>query len=147
RDLRKGSGPGGVSPMAVRDIYTEADFGPMGWHDCHIHATALEPLPYNPGRLLLDIDYLVEWQRPDPASRGLAFMVSPATRVFDRAWDLVTSIDLSGWGFQLSILEVERDGPDERGMSTWKLGGTSLSSASAPAGSPSTSAGSPCSAR
>jgi hypothetical protein len=50
-------------------------------------------------------------------------MVSPATLVFDRAWDLVTNIDLSGWGFQLSILEVERDGPDERGMSTWKLGG------------------------
>ena len=67
--------------MAVRDIYTEADFGSMGWHDCHIHAIALEPLPDNPGRLLLDIDYLVEWQRPDPASRGLAFMVSPATLV------------------------------------------------------------------
>jgi len=109
--------------MAVRDIYTEADFGSMDWHDCHVHAIAFEPLPDSPGRLLLDIDYLVEWLRPDPASRGLAFMVSPATLVFDRAWDLVTSIDLSGWGFQLSILEVERDGPDERGMSTWKLGG------------------------
>jgi hypothetical protein len=31
--------------MAVRDIYTEADFGSMGWHDCHIHAIAFEPLP------------------------------------------------------------------------------------------------------
>jgi hypothetical protein len=109
--------------MAVRDIYTEADFGSMDWHDCHIHAIALEPLPNNPGRLLLDIDYLVEWLRPDPASRRLAFMVSPATLVFDQAWDLVTNIDLSGWGFQLSILEVERDGPDERGFSTWKLAG------------------------
>ena len=49
--------------MAVRDIYTEADFGSMGWHDCHIHAIALEPLPSEPGRLLLDIDYLVEWLR------------------------------------------------------------------------------------
>ena len=109
--------------MAVRDIYTEADFESMGWHDCDIHAIALEPLPDHPGRLLLDIDYLVEWQRPDPASRQLAFMVSPATLVFDQAWDLVTNIDLSGWGFQLSILEVERDGPDERGLSTWKLAG------------------------
>jgi len=109
--------------MAVRDIYTEADFGSMDWHDCHVHAIAFEPLPDSPGRLLLDIDYLVEWLRPDPASRGLAFMVSPATLVFDRAWDLVTNIDLSGWGFQLSILEVERAGPGERGFSTWNLTG------------------------
>jgi len=36
--------------MAVRDIYTEADFGSMGWHDCHIHAVAFEPLPSEPGR-------------------------------------------------------------------------------------------------
>jgi hypothetical protein len=109
--------------MAVRDIYTEADFESMGWHDCHIHAIAVETLPNNPGRLLLDIDYLVEWLRPDPASSGLAFMVSPATLVFDQAWDLVTNIDMSGWAFQLPILEVERDGPDERGLSTWRLAG------------------------
>ena len=109
--------------MAVRDIYTEADFESMEWHDCHIHAMAFELLPNNPGRLLLDIDYLVEWQLPDPASRQLAFMISPATLVFDQAWDLVTNIDMSGWAFQLPILEVERDGPDERGFSTWKLAG------------------------
>src|SRR5262245_14359103 len=117
------SGWGEVSPMAVRDISTEAAFGSLSWHDFRIDAIAIEPLPDYPGWLLLDIDYLVEWQLPDPANRQLAFMISPATLVFDQAWDLVTDIDLSGWGFQLSILEVERDGPDERGASTWKLAG------------------------
>jgi hypothetical protein len=109
--------------VAVRDVYTEADFGSMGWHDCHIHAIAFEPLPSEPGRFLLDIDYLVEWLPPDPGTRLLSAMISPATLVFDNASDVVADIDMTGWGFQPSILGLEREGPSEHGTWTWKLNG------------------------
>ena len=80
-------------------------------------------MPSEPGRLLLDIDYLVEWLPPDPGTRLLSVMVSPATLVFDNASDVVANIDMTGWGFQPSILDLEREGPSEHGIWTWKLNG------------------------
>ena len=50
-------------------------------------------------------------------------MVSPATLVFDNASDVVADIDMTGWGFQPSILGLEREGPSEHGIWTWKLNG------------------------
>jgi hypothetical protein len=48
-------------PVLAKAVWTEADFDAMGWHDNAIYAIAVEPVPDNPGRLLLDLDYIVEW--------------------------------------------------------------------------------------
>lgn len=50
-------------------------------------------------------------------------MVSPATLVFDNASDVVADVDMTGWGFQPSILDLQREGPSEYGIWTWKLNG------------------------
>jgi hypothetical protein len=107
----------------AKTTWTEADFDAMGWHDVKIHAVAVEELPDNPGRLLLDVDYIVEGVLPEPPARTLSFWICPATLVFDPAWDLTTDIDLNGRGFQLFLDTITRAGPDERGNSDWTLAG------------------------
>lgn len=108
---------------AEQAIWTDADFDRMSWHDCAVHAVAFEPaLPY-PGRLLLDIDYIVEWISPTPPETAFSFRVSPATLVFDQAWDVSGDIDLRGFSFELSLDALERAGPDAAGGCEWTLAG------------------------
>jgi len=62
----------------TKALWTDADFVVMGWHDNAVHAIALEPAPEDPGCLLLDIDYIVQWEscavpRGDPVRGGLSF--------------------------------------------------------------------------
>ncbi len=59
----------------AKTTWTEADFSAMGWHDNAIHAVAVEQLPDNPGRLLLDLDYIVEWVAPEPPAKTLSFWI------------------------------------------------------------------------
>ena len=112
-----------TQPEVAKTIWTDADFDAMGWHDNAVHAIALEPAPSEPGRLLLDIDYIVEWVPPEAPATTLGFWICPATLVFDRAWDLTTDIDLHGWSFQLFLNAIERSGPDEHGYFDWTLAG------------------------
>ena len=112
-----------TQPEVAKTIWTDADFDAMGWHDNAVHAVALEPAPSDPGRLLLDIDYIVEWVPPEASAATLSFWICPATLVFDHAWDLTTDIDLHGWSFQLFLNAIERSGPDEHGYFDWTLAG------------------------
>jgi hypothetical protein len=79
--------------------------------------------PAVPGRLLLDLDYIVQWVGPQPPATTLSFWICPATLVFDLASDLTTDIDVRGWSFQLSLHAIARSAPDERGFSDWSLSG------------------------
>ena len=74
-----------TGPEVARTVWTEADFDVMGWHDNKIHAMAVEPGPDYPGRLLLDLDYIIEWVAPEPPARDLSSWICPATLVFDPA--------------------------------------------------------------
>ena len=72
----------------TKATWTDADFEEMGWHDCRIHAMSIgeyddDTVP--PARVLLDLDYIVTWER---SGENFTFWVSPATLVFDRAWDI-----------------------------------------------------------
>ncbi|AVT33677.1 hypothetical protein C6361_34300 [Plantactinospora sp. BC1] len=80
-------GPSGLS----RATWTDADFATMGWHDCRIHAISISEHDDNtlpPARLLLDLDYIVRWVEPAPGEKHFTFWISPATLVFDGAWDV-----------------------------------------------------------
>jgi hypothetical protein len=112
-----------AGPTLAKTVWTNADFDQMSWHDNEIHAIALESALPEPGRLLLDIDYIVQGVLAQPSSRLLSFWICPATLVFDPAWDLTTDIDLRGWAFSLSLLSIQRSDPDERGNFDWTLEG------------------------
>ena len=111
----------------AKTIWTNADFDSMGWHDNAIHAVAVEQGDGYPGRLLLDIDYIVAGIRPEPPETTFNFRICPATLVFDQAWDLTTDIDLQGKSFQLFLERIERSGPDEHGYFEWTLAGRNFS--------------------
>ncbi|MCV6974781.1 hypothetical protein H7J11_09835 [Mycobacterium bourgelatii] len=113
----------GLTVSGAQAIWTDADFDRMNWHDCAVHAVAFEPaLPY-PGRLLLDIDYIVEWIVPTPPETAFSFRVCPATLVFDQAWDVAGDIDLRGFSFEPSLDALERSAPDAAGAFEWTLAG------------------------
>ena len=118
-----GPAPVPAQPQLAKTVWTNADFEELSWHDNTIHALAVDPLGGGPGRLLLDIDYIIEGVLPDPAQTRLSFWICPATLVFEPAWDLVTEIDMEGWGFHMDLDEIERSGPDERGNFDWTLTG------------------------
>jgi len=116
-----------TGPAVAKTVWTDADFGTMSWHDNAVHAVALEPGQTHPGRLLLDIDYIVEGILPEAPATTLSFWICPATLVFDQAWDLTTDISLLGRSFQLFLDAIERSGPDERGFFEWTLAGDDFS--------------------
>ena len=90
-------------PTLVRSTWTDANFDTMGWHDNAVHALALGPRCPHPGRLLVDLDYIVEWVSPSRQATTFSFWICPATLVFDPAWDLTADIDLQHFSFELSL--------------------------------------------
>ena len=111
-------------PISVaKTTWTEADFDEMGWHDAALHAIAIEPALPHPGRLVLDIDYIVRWEPPTPPASNFTFWLCPATLVFDHASDLVADLDLSRSTFEPSFDEILRSDPDQHGYRTWTLKG------------------------
>ncbi|MGO9507692.1 MAG: hypothetical protein ACLPXZ_10225 [Mycobacterium sp.] len=110
-------------PSLAKTVWTDADFDQMSWHDCAVHALAVEPAPPYPGRLLVDLDYIVEWVCPTAPSNAFAFWICPATLAFDQAWDLVGDINLQGFSFELALNALARSGPDEHDAFEWTLVG------------------------
>ena len=107
----------------IKPFWTDADFPQMGWHDCHIHALGvLEDDDLPPGRLLLDLDYIVRWVEPARRQKHFTFWIAPATLVFDQAWDITGGIGpLHG---SLEIADLHRlDPPDDRPDPVWHVEG------------------------
>ena len=97
-------------------IYTEADFGRLSWHDCHIWGIELRAGDPDDGDwtsdLVLDIDFIVEWICG--TGGGGQFRVAPATLVFHGVTDPKIDIDWGRLGSQVSlhpasIGDVERE--------------------------------------
>jgi hypothetical protein len=94
-----------------KGVWTDDDFDRMWWHDASIHGIGfVEGEQPWLGRLLLDIDYVVEWLGPQPSSPNLSFRVAPATLVFEEALgiDLRLAADAVSFGVVLQILRLRR---------------------------------------
>jgi hypothetical protein len=97
----------------------------MGWHDCRVHAVSVteyddDTLP--PTRLLLDLDYIVAWVEPAPRERHFTFWITPATLVFEQAWDIAGSFGPLHEAPE--IADIHRlDPPDDRPESLWHVEG------------------------
>lgn len=92
--------------MNVKEVWTDADFEEMGWHDSHIHAISF---PNENLGISLDIDYLFKWVLDDKSNR-YKFWASPCTLFFFNVVNLKIDIDFQNT-IELSILNINRDNP------------------------------------
>lgn len=86
-----------MSYTLEKQIWTEADFAQMGWHDCNIYKIRLTQ------DLEFDIDYILKWNKPDLEGLPFTFWVAPATLVFKSVQDLTFDFDI---GFE-NAFEIE----------------------------------------
>jgi hypothetical protein len=112
-----------TGPTVAKTVWTAADFGTMSWQGAAVHAIALEPAPPHPGRLLVDLDYIVERVPAEAPGAAPGFWVCPATLVFGPARDFAADINLPGPSFEPSLDAIRRSRPDEDGLFTWNLVG------------------------
>jgi hypothetical protein len=63
-------------------VWTDADFAQMGWHDATVHAIGFDEDELWAERLLLDLDYIVDWIPPAPPD-NFTFLLAAATLVFE----------------------------------------------------------------
>ncbi|TDD46491.1 hypothetical protein E1263_36435 [Kribbella antibiotica] len=104
--------------------WTEADFSLMGWHDAKVHAISVgenEDGQFPPGRLLLDLDYIVRWVDPVLPSPYFSFWIAPATLVFE-TWDIEGELEPA-----VNLLEIadlhRLDSPDHLPYLLWHIDG------------------------
>lgn len=86
-----------------KQIWTDADFGQMGWHDCNIYKIRLTD------DLELDIDYILQWNKPDLEGLPFTFWVAPATLVFKSVQNLTFDFDV-GFENAFEIEDIEKEG-------------------------------------
>ena len=70
-----------------KKIWTETDFQNMGWHDSHIYKTRLNV------DLEFDIDYILQWNKPEVEGLPFSFWLAPSTLVFREIKNLQYEID------------------------------------------------------
>ena len=103
--------------------YTEADFGRLSWHDCHVWRVELragDPDEQDwTSDLVLDVDYIVEWLCG--VGGGGQFRVAPATLVFHGVTDLRINVDWGRSGFQCALHELSIDGIEREPIQDQKV--------------------------
>lgn len=85
-------------------IWTHKDYDNMGWHDSHIYKIRLTE------DLELDIDYILQWNKPDIEGLPFTFWVAPATLVFKRIKNLTLEFDIAfEQAFEIDDIERTKD--------------------------------------
>jgi hypothetical protein len=88
--------------MDIKELWTDAEFDQMGWHDCRIYSLQF---PNEEFQLKLEIDYIFRWEKlPNGSFR---FWVSPCDLVFRNVSDFKAEIDFKNH-MQLFILDLMR---------------------------------------
>ena len=90
-----------------KKIWTETDFEKMGWHDCRIYKIRLTD------NLELDIDYILQWNKPDIEGLPFTFWVAPATLVFKKISNIQFEID-TAFGEAVEIDDIELSKSDNK---------------------------------
>ena len=71
-------------------VWTEAQFDEMSWHDNHVHAMRIVEGSHGAGDFILDVDHIVEWLRN---GSEFSFRVVPVTLTFHDVTFLRISLD------------------------------------------------------
>lgn len=91
-----------------KSVWTDADFSEMGWHDATIHGLCVQSTDGVLPRLLLDLDYIVQWVHPVPPATYFSFWLAPVTLAFENVWDLEGDLDFKGTTPDLEIDVLHR---------------------------------------
>ncbi len=86
-----------------KQVWTDKDFEQMGWHDCNVYKIRLAD------DLELDIDYILQWNKPDLEGLPFTFWVAPATLVFKSVQNLTFDFDI-GFENAFEIEDIESEG-------------------------------------
>lgn len=84
--------------------WDERDFEQMDWHDSRIYAFEFKAESFE---FALDIDYILQWVRPNDDETSFKFWVAPATLVFRNIWNLNMEIG----SLDLEIQDLQRSNP------------------------------------
>ena len=95
-----------------KKIWTDKDFEQMGWHDCSIYKIRLTD------DLELDIDYILQWNKPDLEGMPFTFWVAPATLVFKNIKKIHVEID-TAFHDAIEIEDIERT--QENQITRWTI--------------------------
>jgi hypothetical protein len=94
-----------------KNIWTETDFEHMGWHDATVYKIALN------NDLLLDIDYIFKWNKPEIEGLNITFWIAPATLCFPNVKGLRFDIDFL-FDITLEIDDIKKSTIDEGSLWT-----------------------------
>lgn len=105
-------------------VWTHKQFEEMSWHDNHVHAVRIVEGDHGSGKLVLDLDYILEWIKN--AEGRFRFRILPVTLTFLEVTNLRVSIDYATPTAALgpfSIHVIERHSvPRERYVAQiWKI--------------------------
>ncbi len=95
-----------------KNIWTDTDFEKMGWHDSNIYKIGLTE------DLALDIDYILQWNKPDIEGLPFTFWVAPATVVFKKIRNLRFELD-TAFNNTFEIENIEKNETD--GGTSWTI--------------------------
>ncbi|MBK8454538.1 MAG: hypothetical protein WAQ53_02405 [Thiofilum sp.] len=87
-----------------KDIWSEADFSVMGWHDASIWSIIPNSEKFE---YLLDLDYIFKWVHPNENETYFKFWVTPVTMVFENAFDVKIDIESQQGLIEVSDLYKE----------------------------------------
>jgi len=90
-------------------LWTGEHFDQMSWHDNHVHALRILEGVHGSGQLILDLDYILEWQKGTIGE--FQFLILPVTLKFNGVFGLRLSIDYATPTAALgpfSIASIER---------------------------------------
>jgi len=94
-------------------VWTEEDFGQMGWHDCSVYALRFE------NNIYLDIDYILKWNHPGDSGMSYTFWMAPATLIFEQPTYLKLAIEVDFInGFEIADILREEN---EEGETIWNI--------------------------
>jgi hypothetical protein len=88
-------------------FWTEQDFPKMGWHDCNIYKMRLSE------DIEFDLDYILQWNKPDLEGLAFTFWVAPATLVFKNCTDLTFELN-TVLNNTLEIDDIEKETIDNK---------------------------------
>src|SRR3954453_6756640 len=84
-----------------KKVWTNTDFEQMSWHDCNIYKIRLTK------DLELDIDYILQWNKPDLEGLPFTFWVAPVTLVFTSVQNLTFDFNIA-FEDTFEIEDIER---------------------------------------
>lgn len=111
-------------PALTSFVWTQHQFDEMSWHDNHVHAIRIEEGEQGAGKLILDLDYILEWL--NDAGGNYRFSILPVTLTFREVTNLRMSVDYATptaalGPFSIHAIEHRTEQRERYAAQLWKI--------------------------